>query len=80
MQFLVIRNIPIRRGDGLVYAGPPKEELYIRLPKTYKPRKWPTRTNMPCYMCTIVTKRIPLFVPTMIRADRTICRGNNPSV
>jgi hypothetical protein len=80
MQFLVIRNIPLKRRENLLYLEPPKEEIYIQVPKKYKADKWPNTTNMPCYMCTITTKRKPFFVPSMIASDGTICRGNHPVV
>lgn len=80
MQFLVIRNIPIKKQENLLYLELPKEEIYTYIPKEYNFETWPKTTNNPCYMCTIVTKRTPIFVPSMIFPDGTICRGNNSIV
>lgn len=83
MQFLVIRNIPIKREKSILYSEPPKETLYTKIPKIYKlnkPDKWPKITNVPCYSCTIKTKRISLFVPAIIKPNGDMYRGNNPLV
>ena len=80
MNFLILRGIPLRQKQSLIFVDTHKEEIYNQLPKTYDPKTWPKSTNMPCYMCTIVTKRIPFFVPSIITSDGVVHRGNNPHI
>lgn len=79
MQFIVIRGIPIDETYS-PYVETYKEPLYNPVPKIYAKNNWPETTNMPCYMCTIVTKRIPFFVPAAIGASGEIYRGEHPIV
>lgn len=76
MQFLVLRKIPLIR-NNVIYDEPPKEEVYTEVPKVYDEKNWPSFSNRPCYICTIVTKRKPFFVPCMITSDGKIHRGPN---
>lgn len=80
MQFLVLRGIPIKCDTTPLYIEQPKEELYTVIPKIYDEKTWPISSNLPCYMCTITTKRKPFFVPSIITSDNIIHRGMNPVV
>ncbi len=80
MQFLILRGIPLKQKDNILFIEPPKEEIYTQIPKVYNTKTWPTTCNIPCYMCTIVTKRKPFFVPSIITSDGTIHRGMNQVV
>ena len=80
MQFLIIPNIPIPNVKVDFYEDDHREEVYDILPRKYKKTKWPSKTNLPCYNCTIVTNRIPLFVPAIIQPNGIIFRCDHQSV
>lgn len=80
MQFLILRGIPLKQKEISLFSEAPKETIYTDVPKMYDPTSWPSETNMPCYMCTIVTKRKPFFVPSIITSDGKINRGINQIV
>ena len=80
MQFLILRGIPLKQKEVSVFSEAPKEIIYTEVPKIYDETTWPSETNMPCYMCTIVTKRKPFFVPSIITSDGRINRGTNQIV
>lgn len=80
MEFLVFRNIPLKENVNLLYVNTLTEQPYIPVPASYNAKKWPDKTNMPCYMCTIVTNRRPFFVPTNISTTGKIYRCQNPVV
>jgi hypothetical protein len=80
MQFLILRGIPLQQKESLVYVDEKPEISYTPVPKIYDKSNWPTKTNRPCYMCTIVTNRKPFFVPSIITSDGIINRGTHPIV
>jgi hypothetical protein len=80
MQFLILREIPLKQKEVSLFSETPKETLYTEVPKMYDKLSWPKETNLPCYMCTIVTKRKPFFVPSIITSDGRINRGINQIV
>lgn len=80
MQFLILRGIPLKQKEISLFSEAPKETIYTDVPKMYDATSWPSETNMPCYMCTIVTKRKPFFVPSIITSDGKINRGINQIV
>lgn len=80
MQFLILRGIPLKQKEISLFSEAPKETIYTDVPKMYDSTSWPSETNMPCYMCTIVTKRKPFFVPSIITSDGKINRGINQIV
>lgn len=80
MQFLILRGIPLKQKEVSLFSEAPKEIVYTDVPKIYDESTWPSETNMPCYMCTIATKRKPFFVPSIITSDGKINRGMNQVV
>ena len=80
MQFLILRGIPLKPKEVSLFSEAPKETIYTDVPKVYDESNWPSETNIPCYMCTIVTKRKPFFVPSIITSDDKINRGINQIV
>lgn len=75
-MYIVIRNITLTEPKTL--EDEPTEE-YDHIPSEYVPDMWPSTTNHPCYMCTIVTRRKPFFAPEGYISGRYY-RGVNPAV